>query len=74
MNKRTFSEFTKQLNNFVDNYYLTELNKIDPSQTIYAPTVKIFANGNGTDTKHITLNKESAETLIYWLKKNFIDN
>lgn len=73
MNKDTFSEFTKQLNKFLDNYYLSELNKIDPLQTIYAPTVKIFANGNGQDTKHITLNKESAEALIYWLNKNFID-
>jgi hypothetical protein len=54
-------------------YYLDQLNKVKPGMTEYAPTVKIFANTNGEDTKNISLNKESAAILIEWLKTNFID-
>lgn len=53
-------------------YYKAQLAQIKPELTIYAPTIKVFANGNGTDTKHMDLNKESAEVLISWLNKKFI--
>jgi hypothetical protein len=53
-------------------YYRDQLKGINPGLTEYAPTVKVFANGNGTDTNHLDLNRESAEALIEWLKANFI--
>lgn len=54
------------------NYYKEQLEQVKPNTTEYAPTFKISANGNGKDTKHISLNKESATELIAWLNKNFI--
>lgn len=56
----------------IDTYYKDQLNKVTPNKTEFAPTIKVFANGNGEDTKHLNLNKESAEVLIEWLTKNFI--
>jgi hypothetical protein len=52
-------------------YYNSELSKVNIGATEYAPTFKIFANGNGQDTKHISLNNESAKELINFLKINF---
>jgi hypothetical protein len=52
-------------------YYKRQLDNIKPNLTQYAPTVKIFANGNGQDTKHLSLNNESAKELIKWLENNF---
>jgi len=31
-------------------YYLREFQNVTPNTTKYAPTIKIFANGNGEDT------------------------
>lgn len=56
------------------NYYRNELSKVKPELTEYAPTVKIFANGNGEDTKHLSLNKDSAIEIIGWLAENFLNN
>lgn len=53
-------------------YYKTELTKVRPNLTQYPPTIKIFSNGNGEDTKHLSLNEESAKVLIDWLKKNYL--
>jgi hypothetical protein len=33
------------------NYYKKQLEGINPKATIYAPTIKVFANGNETETK-----------------------
>jgi hypothetical protein len=52
-------------------YYNSELSKVNIGSTEYAPTFKIFANGNGQDTKHISLNNESAKELINFLKINY---
>ncbi len=53
-------------------YYKSELAKVEVGKTEYLPTIKVFANGNGADTKHMDLNKKSAEVLIAWLTKNFL--
>lgn len=53
------------------NYYANQLDKVKIGMTEYRPTIKVFANGNGEDTKHMSLNDESAKTLIQWLKNNF---
>lgn len=53
-------------------YYTDQLNQVEPNKTEYAPTIKVFANGNGKDTKHMDLNPESAKALIEWLNKHFI--
>lgn len=52
-------------------YYNYELSKVQVGLTEYSPTIKVFANGNGDDTKHLSLNNESAKVLIEWLKNNF---
>ncbi len=52
-------------------YYREQLAKVKPGQTEYAPTIKVFANGNGDNTNHMDLNKESAQVLIDWLYSNF---
>ena len=52
-------------------FYTDQLNKVKVGLTEYAPTIKVFANTNGEDTKHISLNNESAKVLIEWLKNNF---
>jgi hypothetical protein len=55
------------------NYYEKELNQIDlKSLKDFPPTIKVFAM-NGQDTKHISLNNESATALIEWLQKNYIN-
>ncbi len=54
------------------NYYKDQLNQVNPTATEFAPTIKIFANGNGTNTNHLSLNEESAKELIMWLTANFI--
>jgi len=56
----------------METYYTDQLNRIEVEKTEYAPTVKLFANGNGRDTNNISLNKESAQALIEWLTTNFI--
>lgn len=66
-NNKPAIELTNRLS-----YYQAELNKVNPRLTQYAPTIKIFANTNGQDTKHISLNKESAEVLINWLTKYYL--
>lgn len=48
-------------------FYKSELNKVKPGLTEYSPTIKVFANGNGENSKHISLNFESATVLINWL-------
>lgn len=53
-------------------HYANEFNGITPHATKYAPTIKIFANGNGEDTRHIDLNKKSATALIQWLNENYL--
>jgi len=53
------------------NYYEGQLNNIEVGKTEFAPTFKIFANGNGADTKHLSLNNDSATELVKWLSKNF---
>jgi hypothetical protein len=54
------------------NYYQKELQQIDlKSLKDFTPSIKVFAM-NGQDTKHISLNKESATALIEWLQKNYI--
>jgi hypothetical protein len=53
-------------------YYTYELNKVKVGLTEYAPTIKVFANGNGDNTKNLSLNKESAAVLIKWLTDNFL--
>jgi hypothetical protein len=58
--------------NTQQNYYKSELTKVRPNLTPYAPTIKVFCNGNGKDTKHLSLNEESAKVLIDWLKKNYL--
>lgn len=58
--------------NTKQNHYTSELKKVRPELTPYAPTIKIFSNGNGEDTKHLSLNEESAKVLIDWLKKNYL--
>lgn len=56
------------------NYYQQQLERINPSLTPNAPTIKVFANGNGTDTNHLNLNKESVHEIIYFLAQNFLSN
>lgn len=53
-------------------YYLREFKSVTPHATKYAPTIKIFANGNGEDTRHIDLNEKSATALIQWLTDNYL--
>ena len=54
-------------------YYETQLNRVKVGMTVYPPAFKIFANTNGEDTNHLSLNNESAKVLIEWLKNNFPD-
>lgn len=52
-------------------YYENELAKVVPGLTANAPTIKVFANGNGENTKHLSLNKTSADVLCDWLTENY---
>lgn len=56
------------------NYYQIQLDRIDPSKTPIPPSIKIFANGNGIDTNNLTINKECAQEVIYFLATNFLSN
>lgn len=56
------------------NYYESEFSKVKPELTPYSPTIKIFANGNGEDTKNISLHDVSASELIFWLANNFLND
>lgn len=69
MNLITQSQPVKQLKY---NYYKDQLARIEVGKTEYAPTIKVFANGNGDNTHNLSLNPESAKALITWLKKNYI--
>lgn len=60
----------KTLNDYTD-YYKGQLANVNVGVTEYSPTIKVFANGNGDDTKHLDLNKDSANVLIDWLNDNF---
>ena len=55
-------------------YYKNELSKVKFNITRFSVTIKVFANGNGNDTRYLDLNKESAEVLIEWLQDNFLKN
>ena len=48
-------------------YYQAQVNKIITTGE-YAPIVKIFGQNGEGDTKHININKESAQVLIDWLQ------
>jgi hypothetical protein len=56
----------------MNTYYTDQLKKVEPHKTEYAPTIKIFANGNGESTNHLSLNKESATAMVEWLTENYI--
>jgi hypothetical protein len=57
----------------MSNYYEKELQQIDVKNLKdFAPSIKVFAM-NGQNTKHISLNKDSATALIEWLQKNYIN-
>jgi hypothetical protein len=71
MNTQT-PQTTENIKIDLTSYYLRELKNVTPSATNYAPTIKVFANGNGQDTNHISLNEQSATALIEWLKENFL--
>lgn len=53
------------------NYYYSQLEKIEIGKTEYLPTIKIFANGNGTDTNHLSLTPEMCGMLCSWLVSKF---
>lgn len=53
-------------------YYKDQLNNINLNNSQYPPQIKVFANGNGEDTKFLSLNEDSAAVLIEWLNNNFI--
>lgn len=57
--------------NAQQNYYIGQFERVQPNTTEHAPTFKIFANGNGKDTNHISLNDVSAKVLIDWLRENY---
>lgn len=56
------------------NYYKDQLLGVEVGKTIYPPTIKVFSNGNGKDTNHMSLNPDSAKALIEWLHTHFIKN
>lgn len=55
------------------NYYSQQLARVKPYLTEYAPSIKVFSNGNGEDTNFLTLNEETAKELIYWLSVNYLN-
>jgi len=55
------------------NYYEKQLAQVNAGNKNEAPTIKIFGIEANQDTKHISLNKESAKALIEWLEKNYIN-
>lgn len=52
-------------------YYNNQLSRIQVGKTIYPPLLKVYANGNGEDTNHMSLNDESAGAIMLWLANNF---
>ena len=54
-------------------YYTQQLANVKPGTVEYAPAFKIESRGNGSDTKWIDLNAQSAEALVAWLTKNFLN-
>lgn len=62
----------KETQSMID-YYKSQLSKVEVGKTQFAPTIKVFSNGNGNDTKHMSLNKNSAAELVKWLTDNFIN-
>jgi hypothetical protein len=57
----------------MQNYYQKQLDQVNAGNKNEAPSIKIFSPKNGQDTKHISLNEESATALIEWLRKNYIN-
>lgn len=55
------------------NYYEKQLTQVNAGNKNEAPSIKIFSPSAGQDTKHISLNKESATALIEWLQKKYIN-
>lgn len=55
----------------MSNYYQKELETIKKGNNDFAPSIKIFGT-DGNNTKHISLNEESAKALIEWLNKNYL--
>lgn len=55
------------------NYYAHQLDRIKPGTVEFSPAIKIEARGNGSDTKWINLNEQSAEALVTWLTQNFLN-
>jgi hypothetical protein len=55
------------------NYYEEQLKNLKIQDNKFNPKIKIFANGEGKDTNFLDVNKESAEVLIEWLTKNYIN-
>lgn len=51
-------------------YYEAQLKKIKLN-TEFSPMIQI-TDGKGNKTHHMNITKESAETIIVWLKNNFI--
>jgi len=50
-------------------YYKDELNKLGNPREGYAPSIKI--TGSTAATNCMTLNNESAPTLVHWLNENY---
>lgn len=50
-------------------YYADQLNKIKPDSNSYEADVKI--TNNGISTHWLSLNTESANELVKWLKENY---
>ncbi len=48
-------------------YYQDQINKIITTGE-YKPTIKIFGQNGEGDTKHMDINKDSAQVLIDWLQ------
>jgi len=57
----------------MSNYYQKQLEQVNAGNKNEAPSIKIFSPKLGQDTKHISLNKDSATALIEWLQKNYIN-
>jgi hypothetical protein len=52
------------------NYYKSELDKVD-AKSGHPANIKITSPGFGNDTKWLSLNDESANELVKWLKQNY---
>lgn len=54
-----------------NSYYKNQLERIDTTSD-YAPIV-VISDAKGDKTKHLNINKESAQVLIEWLTDNYIN-